>query len=130
MAPLRRLVEGGNGQRLAGMAGRRHGRAMIASRMPNAGSHLARSLAVILFLVGTAEAALPPQAQRSREFSQVIEEAARLLEAPIDAVERVDAVLYKVRAGACHLFVRVVFKPRSDPGPALFSVIPGKPQCP
>lgn len=89
--------------------------------------------AAVLMLAGPAMAALAPEYQRLREFGQVTEAAARLLaDKPIDAVERISAVLYKVRAGPCHLFVRVVFEPRSDPvpGPQQFKVIPGVVTCP
>lgn len=87
----------------------------------------------LALLASPASAALAPEYQRLREFGAVAEAAARALPGkPIDAVERVDAVLYKVRAGSCHLFVRVVFEPNETamPGPQSFKVIPGAVQCP
>lgn len=80
-------------------------------------------LLISVGLAGPVLAALPPDAQRAHTFQQVIEEAARVLDAPINAVH------YKVKAGDCQPFVRVVLEPRSGPGPASCSVIPGKPQC-
>lgn len=91
------------------------------------------ALALSIGLAGPALAALPPKWQRAQELHRVIEEAARALAAPVDAIERIDDVLYKVSAGTCHLFVRVVFEPSSGeprPGSQSFKAIPGVVQCP
>lgn len=84
-----------------------------------------------ILLGHAAFAALPPEWQRVREFQMALEEAAKVLEGrPIDAVERVDAARFVVRAGPCRVEVRIVHHPRRDPGPALFSALPGRPTCP
>jgi hypothetical protein len=59
-----------------------------------------------------------------------MEAAAKALEGrPIDAVERLDAARFRVRAGPCRLEVRIFHHPRQNPGPQLFEAIPGEPDC-
>lgn len=85
----------------------------------------------LALLPTTARAALPPSWQRVREVQAVAEAAARVLGSrPIDAVERVDGERYRVRAGDCRVTVRVVVRPRAQPGPQAFDAIPDAPDCP
>lgn len=87
--------------------------------------------AVLLILPMAALAALPPSWQRVREFQAVVEAAARVLgNRPVDAVERVDGDRFLVRAVGCRVTVRLVFRPRAEPGPQLFEAIPDTPDCP
>lgn len=103
----------------------------LAGRSPvGGGLSFAAALAMV---AGAAQAALPPQHQRAREFTAVIGEATRALGGqPIDAVERLTEFEYRVRAGPCLLEVRIAFPPPTNdpvPGPRMFSVTPGKPRC-
>jgi hypothetical protein len=89
---------------------------------------VAALLAIIL--PSPAWSALAPSWQRLREFQSVLEEATRALDGrPVDAVERLDAARFRVRAGPCRLEVRIVYHPRQDPGPQRFAAIPGRPDC-
>jgi hypothetical protein len=92
------------------------------------------ALAILLAtaLPTVAVAALAPHYQRAREFTAVVEVATPLLDfMPIDAVERIDRDLFRVRAGACTLDVRIVDLPQSATivGPRRFSVEPGERIC-
>jgi len=97
------------------------------------GKRAAPALAALLvgvILATPARSALAPTWQRLREFQRVLEEAAKALEGrPIDAVERLDAARFRVRAGPCRLEVRIVHHPRQNPSPQLFEAIPGEPDC-
>lgn len=94
-----------------------------------AGRRLAGAALVVLLPLG-ATAALPPRWQRLREFQAVAEEAARVLgDRPIDAVERIDATHFLVRAGGCRVTVRLVPRPRSEPGPQAFDAAADRPAC-
>lgn len=85
----------------------------------------------LLLLPTTALAALPPVWKRVREFQAVVEAAARVLGPhPIEMVERVDGERYRVRAGACRVTIRLVFRPRAEPGPQAFDAVPDTPDCP
>ncbi|MDP4022879.1 hypothetical protein Q8W71_09620 [Methylobacterium sp. NEAU 140] len=80
---------------------------------------------------GTASAAVPPDWQRVRAFQGVLDAAARVLDGrPVDAVERLDPGRYRVRAGPCTVTVRVVPRPRAEPGPQNFDALPDRPDCP
>lgn len=86
--------------------------------------------AILLILPMAARAALPPSRQRVRAFQAVVEAAARVLgNRIIDAVERVEGEHFRVRAGDCRVTVRLVVRPRADPGPQLFDAIPETPDC-
>jgi hypothetical protein len=86
--------------------------------------------AILLILPMAALAALPPSWQRVRAFQAVVEAAARVLgNRPVDAVERVDGEHFRVRAGECRVTVRLVVRPRAEPGPLLFDAIPDTPDC-
>ena len=83
-----------------------------------------------LALATPARGALAPTWQRLREFQSVLEAAAKALEGrPIDAIERLDADRFLVRAGPCRLEVRIVPRSRPDPGPQPFTAEPGLPDC-
>lgn len=92
------------------------------------------ALAILLAtaLPTVAVAALAPHYQRARELTAVIDAAVPLLHfMPIDAVERIDRDLFRVRAGTCTLDVRIVDRPQSATivGPRRFSVEPGERTC-
>jgi len=85
---------------------------------------------IVLVLAGEAKAALPPAWQRVGEFNAVITAAARALgDAPIEAVERLDANRYRVRSEGCSLLVRIRPAARSRPGPQEVVATPGPISC-
>ena len=89
-------------------------------------------VAAFAMRAGLAEAALPPQYERAREFAAVIDEATRQFGSqPIDAVERLTENEYRVRAGPCVVDIRIVVptEPGSAPGPRAISVVAAEPRC-
>ncbi|MEH3144603.1 MAG: hypothetical protein PGN34_04475 [Methylobacterium frigidaeris] len=103
------------------------------ARVTTAGTRAVPAMAALLaglVLASPARSALAPAWQRLREFQSVLEEAVKALDGrPLDAVERLDAARFRVRAGPCRLEVRIVYHPRQNPGPQLFTAIPGRPDC-
>jgi hypothetical protein len=89
---------------------------------------------LILSLSGqAAQAALPPRFERQRELDAVRNVAAKLLQAPIDAITVTGDSTYLVKAGNCTLPVRIADVPNQHPpgwvGPRAFAAEPGKPVC-
>ena len=89
-----------------------------------------------LQLAAPAQAALPPEYQRIREFEAVLashEIVDRLKYEPIEAVEYVRTDLYRVTAGACSVEVRIVSDPAPEEegwvGPRPFHVEVGEAVC-
>lgn len=84
----------------------------------------------------TASAALPPQYQRQRELTQIIEsnEVHEALNGvPIDSVSYEGDDLYKVTAGHCSVLVEIKDAKRKQPsgwaGPRQFSLSVGEATC-
>lgn len=89
---------------------------------------------IALLASSPAFAALAPKYQRLRELQAVTARAGETLRDPIEAVEFVEADLYRVKAGPCTLDVHIVdARPavRAVPmaGRRRFRVSPGQPQC-
>ena len=80
-----------------------------------------------------ASAALPPQYQRLAELRAVLDhaEVASGLGQPIDRIEYAGPDLYRVRAGRCHIDVRIVTlpTPRGLVGARRFEARPGRRIC-
>lgn len=93
--------------------------------------------AIILVSLGatlSAQAALPPYFARQAELQSILasgEVQERLQDQEIDAIERVGADLYQVRAGECLLEVRIVDDPSAEPipGPRAFLLEVGEAVC-
>lgn len=80
----------------------------------------------------SANAALPPHAQRQAEFQAAIAVAANALgiEYPIDSITRAAPDRFEVRAGSCMLVVTIVGKPSNNmPGPRQFEAVAGDKIC-
>ena len=97
-----------------------------------AGTTLACLMALLPAL--PAAAALPPEYQRLAELEAILQSpdvSSRLMEAPIDAIERVGEDIYSVRAGECALEVRIVDDPSAEPmpGPRAFLLEVGDAVC-
>jgi hypothetical protein len=94
------------------------------------------TLACLVALVPAlpAAAALPPEYQRLAELEAILQSpdvSSRLMEAPIDAIERVGEDVYSVRAAECTLEVRIVDDPSAEPmpGPREFLLEVGDAVC-
>lgn len=95
---------------------------------------MATGVAILFWTAAAATAALPPQHQRARELTAVIEAVAAASAAPIEAVDHVGGDLYRVRAGACTVDARIESDPApagSPPivGPRAFHVVLDAPKC-
>ena len=109
-----------------------------ASRSGSAGAGTGIAVGFVLAVAATlwtlaapVRAALPPDAQRARELTEIISAAARVLALPIDAIERVADDRYRIRAGSCTLEAAIESTARrEDPdGPVRFEVRLGAPTC-
>lgn len=90
------------------------------------------SVMVVAAFATTADAALPPQFQRAKELTAVIDAAAGVLGArPIESVYRVEDDLYRVETAGCVLDVRIegLPMPQGMVGPRRFKAVPGEPEC-
>ncbi|MCR5856864.1 hypothetical protein [Mesorhizobium sp. J428] len=79
-----------------------------------------------------AQAALPPQFQRAKELTAVVDAAAGVLGIrPIESVQRLDIDLYRVQTETCVLDVRIDDLPTQPGlvGPRKFKAVPGEPDC-
>lgn len=82
-----------------------------------------------------ASAALPPQYQRAAELKAILDHAELAASfpdgAPIERVEFVRADLYRVTAGSCFLYAKIVGKPMPNGmvGARQFDVELGKADC-
>lgn len=94
-------------------------------------------LALFLAIAGVAsasaaQAALPPQFQRAKELTAVVDAAAGVLGMrPIESVQRLDVDLYRVQTETCVLDVRIEDLPTQPGlvGPRKFKAVPGEPDC-
>jgi len=89
--------------------------------------HLLLTGAVIFAVVSESWAALPPNYQRIAELQAILSNSAVVetfkVNQPIDRIEFVEADLYRVTAGACHVDVAIIDKPgEKRPGPRQFTV--------
>jgi hypothetical protein len=109
----------------------------MSSRFSGSATRLAgTTLACLVALLPAlpAAAALPPQYQRLAELSEIMNNpdvSSRLMDAPIDAIERIGEDIYSVRAGECTLEVRIVDDPSAEPmpGPREFLLEVGDAVC-
>ena len=75
----------------------------------------AASIAVLIARTAAAQAALPPEFQRSRELVAVIQAAALAFDRhEIHQVTHVGDMLYRVDAGPCSLNAAIVPKPEPE----------------
>ena len=89
--------------------------------------------ATTLLLVGASavNAALPPNYQRARELTAIIDAVASALEDhPVDSVSHVDGFVYEVIAGPCRITATIEPKPSEGIAGALqFTVALSRPAC-
>ena len=79
-----------------------------------------------------AAAALPPYHQRTAEIREILDNAdvqKKLNDQPITAVTYVGNNRYEVRSEQCRVPVQTVTRPRTNPGPRLFSLRVGTARC-
>jgi hypothetical protein len=93
------------------------------------------AIALILAATMPSLAALPPQYQRARELSAVIDATADAFNDGIEGVEYVDVDLYRVSGQGCHLDVNIVDVPpkpgeEMTAGPRQFTTQVGELTCP
>lgn len=122
----------------------RSGRGAVTVRRERRGiaGRKALGLAIAIAAVGVlpmlpAEAALPPEHQRIREFQAILTSDAvlsTLRYEPIEMIRYAAPDLYEVHAGFCWLEVRIVNDPSFDPepgwaGPRQFIIELGETMC-
>ena len=94
-------------------------------------SLLGAAAAMLLASALAAQAALPPNFQRARELTAIVDAVAgELRDHPIDSVSHVDGYIYEVVAGPCRLTATIVPKPSDGMvGPLQFTVELSPPEC-